>query len=591
MTYIDIINDSRFNELLKKYMNENHEFNYKEYFKHFIENLDKKEIFVPVLGIQGAGKSSFLNAILMDENVLPTDVDETTCVPVEMHYGENTKEAEVHFIGKPKKCINVDDLEKYVHNDYNPANELGVSKIVLYNNSEILKDNIVLVDLPGVGSLTPENQKTTLDYVNRLVAGIFMIRTNPPITRTEKNFINALWPKLSNTIFVQNKWNDESNEDAEDAKDHNEGVLNGISHAYNEDKYINVNIVNVYEAVKGKFTNDIELYKSSGIENVIEEIKNISSKYNSSLMNTLEVKIDEVLNNIQREIENYISASINRASENEIEKIKRINEIKEILSQNREYFKNIRSYSYDRMDNIIEEASYIIKYNMDDLRSNLKRIINRGIVDGELLSSIYKELSDKAINRIMEEVLNITSDLVRNLNSKIQYITIKGFDGTYENISFFNKKSTVKFEKSIPSLLGVGSGIISTVGAVSSLGGPLGILVGMGIGFVFSIIGENIRKEILHKRANYTIKDLEPMLEDLENYLKEEIIDDLRAKQEEVDDSIKNLKKQIEKTFKEDIINIEEQYEKSYNKSHTLLFEEDLKTLNDLKKSLIKSQV
>lgn len=590
MTYIDIINDSRFNELLKKYMNENHEFNYKEYFKHFIENLDKKEIFVPVLGIQGAGKSSFLNAILMDENVLPTDVDETTCVPVEMHYGENTKEAEVHFIGKPKKCINVDDLEKYVHNDYNPANELGVSKIVLYNNSEILKDNIVLVDLPGVGSLTPENQKTTLDYVNRLVAGIFMIRTNPPITRTEKNFINALWPKLSNTIFVQNKWNDESNEDAEDAKDHNEGVLNGISHAYNEDKYINVNIVNVYEAVKGKFTNDIEIYKSSGIENVIEEIKNISSKYNSSLMNTLEVKIDEVLNNIQREIENYISASINRASENEIEKIRRINEIKEILSQNREYFKNIRSYSYDRMDNIIEEASYIIKYNMDDLRSNLKRIINRGIVDGELLSSIYKELSDKAINRIMEEVLNITSDLVRNLNSKIQYITIKGFDGTYENISFFNKKSTVKFEKSIPSLLGVGSGIISTVGAVSSLGGPLGILVGMGIGFVFSIIGENIRKEILHKRANYTIKDLEPMLEDLENYLKEEIIDDLRAKQEEVDDSIKNLKKQIEKTFKEDIINIEEQYEKSYNKSHTLLFEEDLKTLNDLKKSLIKSQ-
>ena len=229
MTYIDIINDSRFNELLRKYMNENTEFDYKEYFEHFIENLNKKEIFIPVLGIQGAGKSSFLNSILMNENVLPTDVDETTCVPVEVYYGENTDEAEVHFIGKPKEKIKVEDLEKYVHNDYNPANELGVNKIVLYNDSEILKDNLVLVDLPGVGSLTPENQKTTLDYVNKLVAGIFMIRTNPPITRTEKNFISALWPKLSNTIFVQNKWNDESMEDAEDARDHNEGVLNGIS--------------------------------------------------------------------------------------------------------------------------------------------------------------------------------------------------------------------------------------------------------------------------------------------------------------------------------------------------------------------------
>ncbi|MDU5723534.1 dynamin family protein [Clostridium butyricum] len=589
MTYIDIVNDSRFNELLKKYMNENSEFDYREYFEHFIENLDKKEILIPVLGIQGAGKSSFLNSILMSENVLPTDVDETTCVPVEVHYGENINEAEVYFVGRPKEVIKSEQLEKYVHNDYNPANELGVSKIVLYNNSEILKDNIVLVDLPGVGSLTPENQKTTLDYVNKLVAGIFMIRTNPPITRTEKNFINALWPKLSNTIFVQNKWNDESNEDAQDAKEHNEGVLNGISSAYKDDKHVNINIVNVYEAVKGKFTKDSQLYKDSGIENVLDEIKSISVKYNSSLMQTLEGKIDEVLISINDRIENYISASLNKSSENELEKIRRINEIKEILAENKEYFKNIRDYSYDRMDYIISEATDIINYNMENLRCELKRIINRGIVDGELLSSIYKELSDKAINSIMEEVLNITSDLVRNLNSKIQYIKIKGFDGTYENISFFNKRSTVKFEKSLPSLLGVSSGLIGTVGAISSLGGPLGILVGMGIGFVFSIIGENLRKEILHTRANYTIRDLEPMLEDLENYLKEEILDDLRAKQEEVDYSIKRLRKQIEKTFKEDIRHVEEQYEKDYNENHTLLFEEDLRTLNELRKSLNKS--
>ena len=111
----------------------------------------------------------------------------------------------------------------------------------------------------------------------------------------------------------------------------------------------------------------------------------------------------------------------------------------------------------------------------------------------------------------------------------------------------------------------------------------------MGIGFVFSIIGENLRKEILHTRANYTIRDLEPMLEDLENYLKEEILDDLRAKQEEVDYSIKRLRKQIEKTFKEDIRHVEEQYEKDYNENHTLLFEEDLRTLNELRKSLNKS--
>ena len=211
MVYSDLIQDCNFNLLLEKYLNNKEEgIDYREYFDHFIENINKKEIIVPVLGIQGAGKSSFLNSILMEENILPTDVDETTCVPVEVRYGENTNEAVIHYLNGNSETIMVENLEKYVHNDYNTANKLQVCKIVLYNKSSVLKNNIVLVDLPGVGSLTPENQRTTLQYVNNLVSGIFIIRTNPPITRTEKNFINALWPKLSNTIFVQNRWNDES---------------------------------------------------------------------------------------------------------------------------------------------------------------------------------------------------------------------------------------------------------------------------------------------------------------------------------------------------------------------------------------------
>ncbi|HCW52988.1 MAG TPA: dynamin family protein [Clostridium sp.] len=584
MAYIDLINDKRFNYLLEKYMNsESAGIDYKNYFKHFVENMNKSEIIILVLVIQGAGKSSFLNSILMDENILPTDVDETTCVPVEVRFGSDTTRAEVYFKSRNMEEIHINDLEKYVHNDYNPANEIGVSKIVIYNNSEILKDNIVLVDLPGVGSLTPENQKTTLDYVNKLVAGIFMIRTNPPITRTEKNFINALWPKLSNTIFVQNKWNDETDEDAEDAKEHNEGVLNGISTSHNDSREVHVNVVNVYEAIKGKFTNDSMLYNESGINKVISEIKDVSKKYNYNLNETLKMKIEETFKNLEDRIQNFINASMNEAKVNKAEKQKQIGEIKEILSYNKNYFREIRNYANDEMDKIIEEASYIIKENIENLRYNIKNVINRGIVDGEMLSSIYKESSDKAVNNIMDEVLGITSELIINLNKKLNYVTIKGFDGTYENISFFNKESSFKFEKSIPPILGLSTGIIGAAGTVGSLGGPLGILVGMGIGFVFSIIGDSIRKEILSTRAEYTIKDLEPMIEDLENYLREEILDDLRAKAQEVDNSIKELRKKIESTFKEDIVSISSQYDADYNEKHTIEFEKDLNILKSLR--------
>ncbi|MBN7576595.1 MULTISPECIES: dynamin family protein [Clostridium] len=583
MTYINLIEDERFYRLLEKYLNnEKQGIDYNRYFEHFIENLNKKEIIVPVLGIQGAGKSSFLNAILMEDNILPTDVDETTCVPVEVRYGENTDEAVVYYLNGRKESIRIKELERYVHNDYNEANNLKVSKIVLYNKSEVLKDDIVLVDLPGVGSLTPQNQKTTLEYVDKLTAGIFLIRTNPPITRSEKNFINALWPKLANTIFVQNKWNDESIEDANEAREHNSGVLSSISYSHNEERDIKVDIVNVYEAVKGKFTGDEAAYNNSGIVKVIEEIKNISKEYNKDLMKVLSQRVDEALRNINDKITTYKTLALNEDNQNTLKKEERIKEIKTMLSENKRKLRDFRTYAEDEMNNIIDNSSKIIKENIENLRIELRRIINKGIVDGNRLSLIYKETSDKAINDIMDEILNSIGEFIKNINSRFENIRIKGFNGTYENISFFNKKSSIKYEKSIPALLGVSTGVIGTVGAVGMLGGPVGILVGMGISLAFSLIGDHMRKKIVESRAHYTLKDLEPMIEDLEIYLKEEITGDLMAKQKEIDESIKAMKSNLENIFKQDMEDLEKQYETNYNEENILEFEKDLKILREL---------
>jgi hypothetical protein len=579
---MNLIEDERFYGLLEKYLHNDQGVNYKEFFNHFLENLNRKEIIVPVLGIQGAGKSSFLNSILMEDNILPTDVDETTCVPVEVRYGDNVNDAIVYYINGTKENIQVQDLEKYVHNDFNAGNALKVSKIVLHNQSEVLKDNIVLVDLPGVGSLTPENQRTTLEYVNKLVAGIFLIRTNPPITRSEKNFINALWPKLSNTLFIQNKWNDESLEDANEAKEHNEGVLSSISYAHNEEREIHVDVVNVYQAVKGKFTKDNLAYEESGITKVIEEIKNISKEYNEDLIRTLKERLYEALKGINDKIEAYKLLALNEHNQNVLEKEEKINQIKMLIADNKAKIRKCRIYADEEMGNIIDNSSKIIKDNMENLRIELRRIINKGIVDGNRLSLIYKESSDKAINDIMDQILASIGNLIKNINYELDEIKVKGFTGTYENISFFNRKSSVKYEKSLPTVLGVSSGLIGAAGAVSILGGPAGILVGMGISLAFSLIGNQMRKKIVENRAGYTLKDLEPMIEDLEKYLKEEILGDLMAKQQEVDDAIKELKNNLERTFKEDMKNIEVRYETHYKEEHVQEFEEDLKILRDL---------
>ena len=125
------------------------------------------------------------------------------------------------------------------------------------------------------------------------------------------------------------------------------------------------------------------------------------------------------------------------------------------------------------------------------------------------------------------------------------------------------------------------------MGAAGSFGGPVGILIGMSVGLVFSIIGEFMKKEIIKTRASYTIRDLEPMIEDLESYLKEEILDDLRAKKEEVDESIKELRRNSEKSLRSDIDQIENKYDSVYTENHREQFEKDLNILKEMKEIML----
>ena len=81
-----IIGDSRFLELIDKYSSAIGDGSKaSEVICKVAQNVRNPELIVPVLGSQGMGKSTLINAIL-GVNILPNDADETTCVPVEIRY-------------------------------------------------------------------------------------------------------------------------------------------------------------------------------------------------------------------------------------------------------------------------------------------------------------------------------------------------------------------------------------------------------------------------------------------------------------------------------------------------------------------------
>lgn len=88
-------------DVIKKYSPINED--YSQLLLQIEDRINNPDIIVPVIGTQGMGKSTIINA-LVGEDVLPNEADETTCIPVEIRYGEK-KLTEVHFQNGTKESI------------------------------------------------------------------------------------------------------------------------------------------------------------------------------------------------------------------------------------------------------------------------------------------------------------------------------------------------------------------------------------------------------------------------------------------------------------------------------------------------------
>lgn len=245
--------------------------------QNYIQKIKTPECYVAILGVQGSGKSSLLNALLFGDEVLPVAVEETTCIPTMIRrvYPDESVGAEVHFQdGRVEQMpLEREFLGKVVDNRFNPSNIMSASFVVCRIESPLVTQGFVFVDLPGVGSLTQKNEATTLRFLQKTNIGIFLLRTVPPITQSEAGFIKIAWPQLQTSLFVQNLWAKETDQEAQEGMAHNEKILTSIAQEQNTrlpDKIIPINIA---YACQSSFSKNKQGMHESGLIQLKEEIE------------------------------------------------------------------------------------------------------------------------------------------------------------------------------------------------------------------------------------------------------------------------------------------------------------------------------
>lgn len=520
--------------------------------RNALRNLQNGEMIVPVLGMQGMGKSTMINAILK-ENILPNDTDETTCVPVEVKYGEQ-EFAEAFFINSQNKEIlhTREELNVFVDNNYNPANKKGVSRIVLYRKNELLKSGLVIVDLPGVGSLTKENENTTKRYVENLCTAIFVIPTVPTIRKMEALFIKAVWSQFTDAIFVQNNWSHPDRE-IEESVDWNTKKLKEIAREINNSFDESILVVNAYDGIKGALTHNQAMVDSSGINALLSKIVQLSENWQDDKQNAFENRIKlallstkqeickkiENLDKTEEEIQNQKAAEYKKYCDE-------TNRIKSLISE-------IKRYLEDKQDEIFVFSSKESEACAGRIRAQIFHLIDKGNVDGQRLSKAFEDIQNDEFEKTFEVLSSKLAEIKVDLEAKLENLkdVLSVDSNNMESACFFKPKS-FKFEKGIAVAFdlagGIGGVVYAGPVAAALLGSnPAGwaiAAIGLGIAAIASLTGHGIKKIVANNRASETKKEISPVIDKLECSLKNKIRDSYNDMKNNVEKSLGDILRQ-----------------------------------------------
>jgi GTPase Era involved in 16S rRNA processing len=117
------------------------------------EKLENAVYRIAITGLSRVGKSSLINSLLKRPDISPTDIWQTTGVPILIHPGREEK-VKINFYDshKPSEILpySSENIKEYAAREFNEDNHKGVSEVNVFISSSQLERGVMFYDIPGL---------------------------------------------------------------------------------------------------------------------------------------------------------------------------------------------------------------------------------------------------------------------------------------------------------------------------------------------------------------------------------------------------------------------------------------------------------
>jgi len=537
-----------------------------ENIRKYLEAFRKKEMMIVVAGEARRGKSSLLNALLNEKTaIFPVDVNVCTNVVTVLRYGATEKievylEDEKEQDGYRVENISREQLVDYVSEKGNTNNYKRVKMVNAAVPNELLKEGIVFVDTPGVGSLNIEHAETTYGFLPNADLLLFVSDADSGLTESELNFLKRGYSYCSRVIFPLTK---------KDLNNQYPVILSDNCRKISETLGISeeqIHMIPVSSLAKLNFLESGR--RAMYINSNFAELEGCI--WNEVAKNRGEVLLLPYLNGAKQEIEKMLDNVIaqkqtlgDTALQDLLDEYKTLVSGLKQLQIDGASWKNDLNLCFTLLQTEINAARIDIEQSAKALIDESAFVLGTKICKEEVYREVFSAVNDEIAtglinirNMISEEMEkkmeSLEEQMELGMESNESLLAKLGFTPKEtEEITFRNKKFSDKVitKGRIISMDAVGGTMIGVIigGAVGMFGGPIGVelgawaggkigaLVGGAKGCVDSLgkydqMDVNTVVKELNKYVVSTMQDINKMLTTTMVLLKDEVIRSFDAK-------------------------------------------------------------